>query len=57
MARKHKRNKQTPQALIMMGKGPVKKLASVSCSKWLGGQGPIFDPVQSKINKKLGYWA
>lgn len=53
---KHKKNPQTRQNLILMGKGPISKIKPVNGPRFAISAGPIFDPEQSKLNKQQGLW-
>ena len=46
---------------VQLGKGLIDSFKHVPCpANWSGARGPaadqLFDPVQSRINKDLGYW-
>jgi len=51
-----RKNPQDPMALVQMGKGLYASMKRVSGPGFAVTAGPIVDPVQSKINKDLGYW-
>lgn len=52
-----KRNKQTPLALALMGKGKYATRKPVDGPPRLDfGNVMPWDPEQSRINKELGYW-
>lgn len=52
-----KKNPQSFQNLILLGKGPAKSIKHVQCTSWKGASDPAvpFDAEQAKKNWAEGY--
>lgn len=48
----------TDGQLVLMNKGMYAKIKPMGDSPWRGTDriGKLYDPVQSELNHKLGYW-